>query len=421
MIETIRYIVKKGDTLSQISKRFYGTAEKYMKIFEASSFRSNNPNLIYPDEIAYIPQESISNGQEIFLKDVDENEIVMRINNEVIYGFQTASLNLSMINFADSFSFAFPISLSTFISPFKYESVEIYIGQELILTGHIAKCSMTTTETQATINVEGRSKIGLALNSSVSTPKEYKNQKLSAIAKEILGRYSIKVIIEEDVVIPTAHTTIAEHIYQFFQDFIIENGLLLYSLPNGDVILTSIEKTKQVEQTLELGDGMVRSINTSYNGDELYSQYIMKSQIRGKNIKDNIVNNRHINIYRPSVFINRGVIDIQVANKTRYLNSFALAISINITLVGWRKKNGELWRKNEYVIIYSPLNNVNKETKFLIREVSFSISSGKQITALDLTIPQAYTKNGDGDIDDSYIFWDDIENREKYIQDGDFF
>lgn len=49
------YTIVSGDTLWAVSERFYGTGTRYMEIFNASNFRSGNPNLIYPGEIAVIP------------------------------------------------------------------------------------------------------------------------------------------------------------------------------------------------------------------------------------------------------------------------------------------------------------------------------------------------------------------------------
>lgn len=44
-----------GDTLWQIATEEYGDGTRYPEIFNASNFRSGNPNLIFPGEIAVIP------------------------------------------------------------------------------------------------------------------------------------------------------------------------------------------------------------------------------------------------------------------------------------------------------------------------------------------------------------------------------
>jgi nucleoid-associated protein YgaU len=49
------YVVKKGDTLSAISKQFYGEANKYMDIFNANKDKLSDPNKIFPGQELIIP------------------------------------------------------------------------------------------------------------------------------------------------------------------------------------------------------------------------------------------------------------------------------------------------------------------------------------------------------------------------------
>lgn len=48
-------VIVPGDTLWDIAAAEYGDGSRYWDIFNASSFRSGDPNLIYPGEIAIIP------------------------------------------------------------------------------------------------------------------------------------------------------------------------------------------------------------------------------------------------------------------------------------------------------------------------------------------------------------------------------
>lgn len=54
--ETVRkYTVKSGDTLSGISRKMYGSGNKYMKIFEANTPLLEDPNKIFPGQELVIP------------------------------------------------------------------------------------------------------------------------------------------------------------------------------------------------------------------------------------------------------------------------------------------------------------------------------------------------------------------------------
>ena len=50
------YTVKKGDTLSAVSKEVYGNANLYNKIFEANKPMLSSPDRIYPGQVLRIPQ-----------------------------------------------------------------------------------------------------------------------------------------------------------------------------------------------------------------------------------------------------------------------------------------------------------------------------------------------------------------------------
>jgi nucleoid-associated protein YgaU len=50
------YTVQAGDSLSKISKQFYGAANDYMKIFEANKDVLSDPNKIYPGQKLKIPE-----------------------------------------------------------------------------------------------------------------------------------------------------------------------------------------------------------------------------------------------------------------------------------------------------------------------------------------------------------------------------
>jgi hypothetical protein len=61
------YIVQPGDSLSQISATFYGTANRWPEIFEATNAKARedssfatlaNPRLIYPGQKLWIPSSS---------------------------------------------------------------------------------------------------------------------------------------------------------------------------------------------------------------------------------------------------------------------------------------------------------------------------------------------------------------------------
>jgi nucleoid-associated protein YgaU len=50
------YTVRSGDTLSKISKQYYGDPNKYNRIFEANRDQLKDPDHIFPGQVLKIPQ-----------------------------------------------------------------------------------------------------------------------------------------------------------------------------------------------------------------------------------------------------------------------------------------------------------------------------------------------------------------------------
>ena len=53
-----KYTVGKNDTLQKISKKFYGTTKRWMKIYEANKDTLHGPNKLYPGQTLNIPISS---------------------------------------------------------------------------------------------------------------------------------------------------------------------------------------------------------------------------------------------------------------------------------------------------------------------------------------------------------------------------
>ena len=61
-------IIRRGDTLWQISRRVYGQGVRYTTIYLANEKTINNPDRIEPGQIFTIPREALPNAEEIHRK-----------------------------------------------------------------------------------------------------------------------------------------------------------------------------------------------------------------------------------------------------------------------------------------------------------------------------------------------------------------
>lgn len=61
--EAASVIIRRGDTLWQISRRIYGQGVRYTTIYIANQDQINNPNLIEPGQIFGLPKDAMPNGE----------------------------------------------------------------------------------------------------------------------------------------------------------------------------------------------------------------------------------------------------------------------------------------------------------------------------------------------------------------------
>jgi len=68
-----KYTVSKNDTLQKISKKFYGTTKKWMKIYEANKDVLRGPDKLYPGQILNIPSGPKVSAQSQKTREPKEN------------------------------------------------------------------------------------------------------------------------------------------------------------------------------------------------------------------------------------------------------------------------------------------------------------------------------------------------------------
>jgi len=68
-----KYIVAKNDTLQKISKKFYGTTKKWMKIYNANKDVLRAPDKLYPGQTLNIPSAPASKIEPEKMAETKEN------------------------------------------------------------------------------------------------------------------------------------------------------------------------------------------------------------------------------------------------------------------------------------------------------------------------------------------------------------
>jgi len=68
-----KYTVAKNDTLQKISKKFYGTTKRWMKLYEANKDVLRGPDKLYAGQVLNIPSDLKINAQSQKMQEPKEN------------------------------------------------------------------------------------------------------------------------------------------------------------------------------------------------------------------------------------------------------------------------------------------------------------------------------------------------------------
>ena len=157
--------------------------------------------------------------------------------------------------------------------------VEIYLGDDLLITGWIDARPVGYDSQNHSVSVSGRDKVGdLADCSYVGTKKQWLNTKLETICSDLCQPFGIEVITKVDTGRPIRDfridegATIISQIYQLC-DY---RGTLALSYGDGNLYIDRLGKNL-LHDRLELGLNIL-SMSAEQDAQDRFSEYIVKGQ-----------------------------------------------------------------------------------------------------------------------------------------------
>jgi prophage tail gpP-like protein len=148
---------------------------------------------------------------------------------------------------------------------------------------------------------------------------------------------------------------------------------------------------------LRQGEYPVLAVSGSYDGSKRFSKWQAYSEDHTDDTKSGITKTME----DKTVPVNRGFVfkateaedkNITTAVQWRMSKSIAEAISIPVSVAGWRNAEGELWKENTMITLFAPGAFVITESKMITESVELTKDEGGgDVTNLQLVIPESYT------------------------------
>jgi len=184
----------------------------------------------------------------------------LEINGSVFSNWQSLTINRSLDEIVDSFSFSSPFDstrddLKKAFRPFEYQKSLISIDGEQILSGLIEQISAECGN-NVSINVQGRSPAGSMIDCNFEPPYQFDGQTWTAIAEKIAKPFG--VVIDKTVntgKIKVAKALSGDTATGFLLGLAKGEGYVMNSSPTGALRLLKLKRTESVASIIESNFG----------------------------------------------------------------------------------------------------------------------------------------------------------------------
>lgn len=413
------YTIVAGDNLSRIAAAAYGSPREWRKIWKANkaTLRSGDPNLIFPGEVLWLPEQVIEVEPEEAQDDTRERIegkdpgdftiIVEGMEIPVVDGRAFRSMDTA----ADGFTATIPWNptskterakeLLSKVRPYGYKNCECYLGGELMMRGRLYAVGASIGANGVTLDLEGWGYTADLVDSTVRPPYEAKGVTLEQRAKALLEGFAIDVDFQLDDDPPFDKITLqpTDTIFNHLLELARQRKALVTSDAKGRLVITSANVDGGSIYTLEEGRRPLSEASIRFDGRQRFNTYTAISQAprkKGANsapptatAKDDIV--PAARMYRFQANDVEGE-TLQGAADWERSRRLADGLKVSLPVDGWQVPGTkDLWKENTIVTLKSPSLFIPDGYDFLVRSVEFSFGQNGAVANLELVPPQTFS------------------------------
>lgn len=288
------------------------------------------------------------------------------------------------------------------IKPYRYSFANLFIDNELVLTGKITKTIPQKTISGATYEIHGFSNTFNFIDSALIPPyAKYKNQNLHQMATIAAKETGTLVIFEAKPggIFSDEKPTTGQSAFEFLAPLARKRSQLISCTPEGALLFQQADTQKlSVGSIIEDDPGslLAKEYKIEFDGRRRFRTYTVTGRTPkgpGSGTSDpdpNIKEIRHKIVSVSS--LGKG----EFKEQAEWQAHLAVidAMTFQVPVVGWNAPDKSLWKSNTLISIQSETMFIPDGFTFMIKEVEFSYFPGAGKTAiLSLIPPNAYTQN----------------------------
>jgi hypothetical protein len=409
------YVVRSGDSLSDIARQAYGQGKRWREIWEANKtqLRSGDPNVIFPGETINIPPDNIvDSAKDDLLSAIGLPTLPGKEKDDftfIIGGKELPVESGRVFSAMDSGVRAWTASILwnseniewyNRLKPYGYQQAEVYLGPNLGGKGILYTQAVRGNQEGVRKDLFCWTKTADLVDSSVEPPFEQKLMTLQARALGLCTPKGVLVKFEMPADPPFSKITARQNdkIFSHLAGLASQRGGLISVTPLGELLFTTPAIGKSIGTIAESwppGDELA----IKFDGRKRFNTYKATAKSPGR--KNKIKAKLKIALSKDIIVPTSRLVafdasdttagDIQIAADWRRSKQLAESLSIPQKLSGWYSPDGQLWRENTIVTLESASLHISQGYDFLIRSVEFLFSKEGPSTMLQLVPPEAYS------------------------------
>lgn len=313
--------------------------------------------------------------------------------------WSSVGIGLSLGTLCNGFSLS-QLVRDDFDSPilFPGDAVRIECDGEILIDGFVDELNSSFSPGSHSISVSGREKTCDMVDCSIRDfGKSWKNRTLSQIVGEVCGDFGITFSangVKDNGKIakfcPDPGCTGADVV----TDVCRQKDVVCFSDGSGVVKFVNEDKFEIVEDFLRQGANVL-SADVSFNNSERFSDYIVLCSSDPKTKRRGESKDSEISRARCMVLVDEGYGSVDAAEQRASFESLsrsAKSTTLNVTLAGWKRNNGKLWKPGVLVDCLIPAFFGQWVKTLLVNEVELSYDSSGTFAHLQLVRKDYYTQ-----------------------------
>jgi prophage tail gpP-like protein len=356
---------------------------------------------------------------------MNDDTVRVIIDGKELTGWEGVSIEMAVDHIADAISVDGPWDwarkdLRAAVRPFGFQPLQVFIDDDLYLTGRVDKVGPKLSSDDRAINVQGRSLTGQLADCSHKGDAEFGNSilTLAGICRKVCKPFGISVRADNDSApIPECRAEYGQIAADFLNALAAPKNILLNASYKGELVLTwgATFVGKPPGARLVEGEFPVESVEAEYDSTKRFNYFEVATQFAGRPDDIDFSKDSTVPIYRPICSPQPDALALESQDDSKELDgqkasqakafalksrsasrlrvaSLAEAVTVNVGVTGWRRPDGKRWAERQTVTLLAPSAMIYKEVPWLIAGVTLKLdTSGGRTTSLRLALPETYS------------------------------